>query len=149
MSWAGRLCTACEALDRPSQRRLFGALCSLIKSMFKVLRTQIAQRRVATDSIVIALDISKGFRSCLLDIGKRAVFEQLRFVSRKEALGVRIVVGLISAAHTLLKSVLIEQPSKLCVHVLPAAIRMYDQSCRKTLTEDRFDERLDDQFRRH
>src|SRR5262249_43568902 len=100
-------------------------------------------------SIVIALDIGEGFRSGLLDIGKRAVFEQLRFVARKEALGMCVVVGLISAAHTLLKSVLIEQPSKLCVHVLPAAIGMDDQSCRKTLTEDLFLKRLDDQIRRH
>jgi hypothetical protein len=92
---------------------------------------------VEPDSIVIAFDVSEGFRSCLLEIGKSATFEQLRFVSRKEALGVRIVVGLISAAHTLLKAALIEQLSELCVHVLPAAIGMHDHSRRKTLAEDR------------
>jgi hypothetical protein len=58
----------------------------LIISSFKILRTQIAQCRVPADSIVIAFDISEGLRARLLDIGKRATFEQLRFVPRKEAL---------------------------------------------------------------
>jgi hypothetical protein len=65
-------------------------------------------------------------------------FEQLRFVPRKEALGVCVVVGLISATHTLLESVLLEQPSELRIYVLPATIGMHDQPCRETLAEDCF-----------
>jgi hypothetical protein len=43
----------------------------------------------------------------LLDISERTAFEQLRFVTRKEALGVSIVLGFISATQTLLKSLLL------------------------------------------
>jgi hypothetical protein len=64
----------------------YAAFRSLIISLFKLLRTQIAQWRVQPDSIVIAFDVREGLRSRLLDIGKRAIFEQLRFVARKEAL---------------------------------------------------------------
>src|SRR5262245_53078091 len=99
---------ACEALDRASQRRLSGARCSLIKSAFKVLRTQIAQRRVPAGSIVIAFDVSEGLGSRLLQVTERAVLDQFRFVARKQALGVRVVVGFIGASHALFKALSLE-----------------------------------------
>src|SRR5262249_39556558 len=135
MSRAASSCAARRAagsaLDILSQRKLSAGLCSLIERLFKVLRTQIAQGRMPTDSIVIALDIVEALRSRLLDIGERTAFEQLCFISRKEALSVGVVVGLIGATHTLLESVLLEEPSELRVHVLPTAIGMHDQPCWK------------------
>src|SRR5262249_60214478 len=83
-------------------------------------RTLIAQGRVLARSVVVAFNICEGLQSRLLDFRKHAAFEQFRLVTRKKALGVRVVICLISAAHTLLKSVLPKQTSKLGVHILPA-----------------------------
>jgi hypothetical protein len=41
---------------------------------------------VPAGSIVIAFDVGEGLGSRLLDVGKRAVLEQFRFVARKQAL---------------------------------------------------------------
>src|SRR5499426_1749166 len=152
-SRAGRLAVSAALLAKPLTARRSGGYpgrsCSLIKSSFKVLRTQIAQRRVPAGSIVIAFDVSEGFGSRLLQVSKRALLEQFRLVARKQALRVCVVIGFIGASHTLFKAMLFEQISQLGVHVLSAAIGVNDQTSRQLLADDGFFERLDDQFRRH
>src|SRR5687767_883277 len=121
---AGRLAFSAAQLAKPLTVRrsegYSGRSCSLIKSAFKVLRTQIAQRRVPAGSIVIAFDVGEGLRSRLLQVSERAILEQFRFIARKQALGVCVIIGFIGASHTLFKAMLFEQISQLGVHVLPA-----------------------------
>ena len=66
---------------------------------------------------------SLGFR----DIAEGPTFEQLGFVTREQALGKGVVVGLACPAHTLPTAKSGEQLAKLRVHVLPAAITMDNQ----------------------
>src|SRR5215510_382999 len=84
--------------------KVFSRFCSLIIGSLKVLRTPIAQGRMPAHPVVVTFDIGEGLHPRLFDIGKRAAFEQLRLVARKQTLGVRIVVGLLGAAHALLES---------------------------------------------
>src|SRR5262249_56642363 len=95
-SRAGRLVFSAALLAKPLTARRSGGYpgrsCSLIKSAFKVLRTQIARPWAPAGSIVIAFDVGEGLGSRLLQVSKRAVLEQFRLVARKQAPGVCGVV---------------------------------------------------------
>lgn len=45
-------------------------------------------------TIVISSDVIEVFHSCFFDTRKRPAFQQLRFIPRKQALGIGVVIGL-------------------------------------------------------
>ena len=68
---------------------------------------------MAARAIIVAFDVLKCLQLCFFEIPEAAAFEQLGFVARPEALGVRVVVGFSGAAHTLLPTVAREQLAKI------------------------------------
>ena len=79
-----------------------------------------------TDAIVITFDIAKSFRARLFDRFKNAVFNQFRFEARKETLRLCIILAVSFAAHTLPKSVDIQQSAIFNRCILRAAVGMND-----------------------
>lgn len=76
------------------------------------------------DAIVIAFNIAEDFRSRLFDRLERAALNQLRLKAGKETLGLRVIIAVAFAAHTLPKTIDIQQSAIFDRCVLAAAVGM-------------------------
>lgn len=104
---------------------------------------------MTTYGVVIALDVIERFEFCFRDITKCAVFEQFRFVARKQTFRVGVIVRFTRTAHALLEAVGHEQSAKLSVHVLPAAITVNQQAARRFNAYDGLLQSANDEARFH
>ena len=102
-----------------------------------------------SDSIVIAFDVAEDFRSDILDRCKDAVFNQFCFESRKETLGLRVVIAVSFATHTLTKPARVEQSAIFDRRVLAALVGMDNRVPPYQTAAPGLQKNVDDKLRRH
>ena len=79
---------------------------------------------MATHRIVVTFNVFERFHLRFGAIAEAATFKQFRFVTRKQAFGVCVVVGFSGAAHALPAAIRVEQLAEFRIHILPTAIAM-------------------------